>query len=73
MTCSLTNKVKKSTILRFRMEYRLNRYIKVQDGLQVEEIYEGSGWTTGLIDILRFRIDYRFKRYIKVQDGLQVE
>jgi len=29
------------------MDYRLNRYIKVQDGLQVEETYEGSGWITG--------------------------
>ena len=55
------------------MDYRLKRYIQVQDGLQVEEIYESSGWITGLIDIQRFRIDYRFKRYIKVQDGLQVE
>jgi len=29
------------------MDYRFNRYIKVQDGLQVEEIYEGLGWITG--------------------------
>jgi len=29
------------------MDYRLNRYNKVQDGLQVEEIYKGSGWITG--------------------------
>jgi len=26
---------------------RLKRYMKVQDGLQVEEIYKGSGLITG--------------------------